>query len=103
MSTLTKTIGNGSRLGFRSTRWVTVIVSAFGLFAVWILLNLIIGGECRDKCVVDTLAQMLRVATPIAFAAFCGVMCERAGVVDIGIEGKMLTAAMVAYAVNLFS
>ncbi len=103
MSTLTKTIGNGSRLGLRSTRWVTVVVSAFGLFAVWILLNLIIGGECRDKCIVDTLAQTLRVATPIAFAAFCGVMCERAGVVDIGIEGKMLTAAMVAYAVNLFS
>ena len=29
-------------------------------------------------------------------------MCERSGVVDIGIEGKMLMAAMVAYAVNLF-
>ena len=46
---------------------------------------------------------MLRMATPIAFAAFCGVMCERAGVVDIGIEGKMLMAAMVAYGVNVYS
>ena len=61
------------------------------------LLNLVIGGQCDGKCVTDTLAQTLRVATPIALAAFCGVMCERAGVVNIGIEGKMLTAAMVGY------
>jgi simple sugar transport system permease protein len=86
----------------RGTWWITVLVSAFGLTATWWLLNLVIGGQCGGQCVVDALAQMLRVATPIAFAAFCGVMCERAGVVDIGIEGKMLTAAMVAYAVNLF-
>jgi general nucleoside transport system permease protein len=58
---------------------------------------------CDERCVVDTLAQTLRVATPLAFAAFCGVMCERAGVVDIGIEGKMLVAAMVGYAVNVFA
>ncbi len=51
---------------------------------------------------VSTLAQALRVATPIAFAALCGVICERAGVVNIGIEGQMLMAAMVAYATNLF-
>jgi simple sugar transport system permease protein len=46
---------------------------------------------------------MFRLATPIALAAFCGVMCERAGVVDIGIEGKLLMGAMVGYAVNLFA
>jgi simple sugar transport system permease protein len=80
-----------------------VLLSAFGLAAAWWLLNLVIGGKCDGACVVGTLAQMLRVATPIAFAAFCGVVCERAGVVDIGIEGKMLMAAMTAYAVNLFA
>jgi general nucleoside transport system permease protein len=74
-----------------------------GLVAAWALLNLVIGGKCDQRCVVDTLSQTLRVATPIAFAALCGVICERAGVVDIGIEGKMLMAAMAAYAVNLFA
>jgi ABC-type uncharacterized transport system permease subunit len=40
---------------------------------------------------------ILQAATPIAFAALCGVMCERAGVVNIGIEGIMITAAFVGW------
>jgi simple sugar transport system permease protein len=86
-----------------NVRWVTILLSAFGLVAIWMLLNLIIGGQCGGKCVVDTLAQTLRVVTPIAFAALCGVMCERSGIFNIGIEGVMLVAAMVGYAINLFA
>lgn len=104
MSTATETMQNmrGALLRSRSF-WITTLVSAFGLLAAWVLLNLVIGGKCDGSCVVRTLAQMLRSATPIAFAAFCGVLCERSGVVDIGIEGKMLMSAMVGYAVNLFA
>jgi simple sugar transport system permease protein len=86
-----------------SGRWLTVLLSLFGLAAIWLLLNLVIGGKCDQKCLTDTLAQTLRVATPIVFAAMCGVMCERSGVINIGIEGMMLMAAMLGYAVNLFA
>lgn len=40
-------------------------------------------------------ASLLR-AAPIAFGALSGILCERAGVVNIAIEGMMLSGAMVS-------
>ncbi|MFP3953306.1 MAG: ABC transporter permease [Candidatus Acetothermia bacterium] len=42
---------------------------------------------------INTLAAMIRMATPIALAAMGGTFSERSGVINIGLEGMILTGA----------
>jgi len=48
--------------------------------------------------VIQILHSTTRVSVPLVLAAFAGMFSERGGVVDIGTEGKMLTAAFAAAA-----
>jgi len=75
--------------GIRSTTLLVGVVAFcfIAAFMIW---------AARDKSMdlVGMMNTSLVRATPIALAALCGVISERAGVVNIAIEGIMLVSAL---------
>lgn len=51
----------------------------------------------------DTIASMLRIATPLALAAIGGLLCQRAAVFNIALEGFMLMGSFASIAFVVLS
>jgi simple sugar transport system permease protein len=91
---------------FFERRWPKLASGALILGSVLfiplvLILSLALSASTETN-VMQLLVESLRLGTPIALGAMCGLWCERAGVVNIGIEGMMLTSActgFLAYAV----
>jgi len=87
-------------LSNRSARIAAAALVGGVLLAIMAILTALAQGGSID--LVGMLASSLRMATPIALGALAGILCEKSGVVNIGIEGMMLAAAAFGFGANLF-
>ncbi|ETX02368.1 MAG: hypothetical protein ETSY1_03845 [Candidatus Entotheonella factor] len=80
-------------------RTLSLVLNTLGFVTV----ILIWASMGRRLEVLGILTQSIRLATPIAFGALAGVLCERCGVINIAIEGMMLSAACLGFTVALYA
>jgi len=58
----------------------------------------------RDPKITEAvLAAAVRHSTPLVLGALCGLLGERSGVINIGIEGQMLLSAFIGFLVNVWT
>ena len=79
----------------RSSIWLSIV---FGAIALVALLGWLAGGQVVPVAFI--LGSALVLAVPIMLGAMAGVMSERVGVVNIAIEGQLLTGAFMASVVS---
>ena len=94
MTTMTQTKENSSWLSWRSTGSAVAVAAALA----------ILYGYITDPDVTTAvLAASLRQSTPLVLGALCGLIGERSGIINIGIEGQMLMAAFIGFLANVYT
>ncbi len=84
--------------GLQRLRVALMLISGI-LFIPTIIIAAAVGNETNITTII---AESLRLATPLAIGAMAGIWCERAGIVNIAIEGMMLFAACFGFTALFF-
>jgi simple sugar transport system permease protein len=79
---------------WKNNRTLAIIVG--GVIVISIVFYILDPGQTAA-----VLASTVRHSTPLVLGALCGLLGERAGVVNIGIEGQMLFSAFIAFLANV--
>jgi simple sugar transport system permease protein len=85
--------------------WRRILARYGGWLAFAAVLVLVVGYgyAVAPQITTAVIASSVRQSTPLVLGALCGLMGERAGVTNIGIEGQMLMAAFIGFLVNVYT
>lgn len=86
-----------TRANKKTPMWLVII---FGLLAIMALLGWLATGASQGVQMVFILSNTLVLAIPLILGGMAGIMSERVGVVNIAIEGQLLTGAFVSSVVG---
>ena len=70
--------------------------------SVLLIIVIVVYYVLRPQQATAVYASTLRQSTPLVLGAMCGLIGERSGIINIGIEGQMLMAAFIAFLVNVY-
>ncbi|MEJ2597070.1 MAG: ABC transporter permease [Anaerolineales bacterium] len=73
------------------------------IFGALAIVAMIVSYVLSPASTEAVMASSLRQATPLVLGAMCGLMGERAAVINIGIEGQMLMSAFIGFLVNVYT
>jgi len=76
------------------------LIAIFGLGAIMAILGWLATGAIQGVQMIFILSNTLVLAIPLILGGMAGVMSERVGVVNIAIEGQLLTGAFVSAVVG---
>ncbi len=72
------------------------------IIGILVIVALVVYYFWRPVQATAVYASTLRQSTPLILGAICGLISERSGIINIGIEGQMLTAAFLAFMANVY-
>ncbi len=91
---MTQTTTSGLQRFWKNYRTTLIIVAA-------VIVASFASYAFEPEQTAAVLASMVRQSTPLVLGALCGLLGERAGVINIGIEGQMLFSAFLAFLANV--
>ncbi|NLT74067.1 MAG: ABC transporter permease [Chloroflexi bacterium] len=96
-----ETTARRASAGVLRRRWITAGLTLLLLAIVILVDRTSLGdGPLGILFGIGVLRFTLRAAVPLIFGALSGILCERSGIINIGIEGMMLAGAFGAFAVK---
>ncbi len=78
-------------------------LGVLGLLIIIVLIGMVVFYVLSPQKTTATLASAMRQSIPLVLGALCGLLGERTGVINIGIEGQMLLGAFIGFLVNVYT